>query len=127
MVKIVLGKKLNIERRGMVAKGIEARKVDVYYILESLPDQFQIATYEMVDENDKALEIDGKYYKPISYENNKYFGSVFEAMKGYLKMRQLKPNRDITSLQELHKEMELLKKEAEQLYGLVDKEVKRNK
>jgi hypothetical protein len=126
MVKIVLGCKKGIERKGMVSKGIEARKVNVYYVLESLPDQFQIATYEMVnEETDKTLEIDGKYYKPISYENSKYYGTVFEAIKGYHKMRLLKPDRDITSLQELYKEMEMLKVEAEQMYGLVEKEIKK--
>lgn len=120
MVKIILGEKKNVDRKGMAHKGIEARNITVYYVLESLDIQWQLSTYELVDEStDRTLEIDGKHYKPISYETTKYYSTPFNAINGYLKLRMLKPNKDITSLKELYNEMLELKKEAEKLYGLV--------
>lgn len=120
MVKIILGEKKNVERKGMAHRGVEARKITVYYILESLDNQWGINTYELVDEKkDKTLEIDGKYYKPVAYEDSKYYTNIFNAMDGYMKMRMLKPDKDITSIKELYVEMLSLKKEAERLYGLI--------
>lgn len=120
MIKIVLGAKHGVNRKAMIAKGIEARDVTVYYILQNEDLAFSITTYEKIEEEtDKTLEINGEYYKPIAYESPKYFTTVFNAIEGYVKMRQLKPDKDITSLKELYTELLELKKEAERLYGLI--------
>ena len=120
MVKIILGSKNNVERKGMAHRGVEARKVTVYYILESLDIQWSLATYELVEEEtDRAIEIDGKYYKPIAYETTKYYSDPIDVINRYLKIRLLKPDKEITSLKELYNEMLELKKEAKRLYGLL--------
>ena len=120
MTKIILGTKKNVDRKAMAHKGVDARKITVYYILESLDTQWQLATYELVEEDgDRTIEIDGKYYKPVSYETNKYYSDPIDAINKYIKLRMLKPDKEINSLKELHKEMLMLKEEAKRLYGLI--------
>lgn len=119
MIKIILSVKKDVFRKGMVAKNIPDRKIDIYYILESDSLQFMLGTYEKVEESgDRILEINGEYYKPNTYETTRYFSSIPNAISAYLNMRQKQPDKDITSLKEMYEYLDELKKEAEKLYGM---------
>lgn len=119
MVKIILGVKKNVFRKGMKAKDIPERNIDIYYIITTDSLNFILSTYEKVEEDgDRILEINGEYYKPNTYENPKYYSDIPNAIKGYLTLRQKQPDRDITNVLDLYKYLEELKKESERLYGL---------
>lgn len=119
MIKIILGVKKNVFRKGMAAKNIPDRNIDIYYILESDALNFILSTYEKVEENgDRVLEIDGEYYKPNSYGTTRYYSTIPSAINGYLNERQKQPDKTITSLLDLYKYINDLKVEAEKLYGL---------
>ena len=79
--------------------------------------RFTLGLYEIVEDETK-LEIDGKYYKPLSSFDEKYPQTWESVVNIYIKQLQLNPPKLMTELQSVLDYTKELQIERKRLYGL---------
>lgn len=94
------------------------RKAEIFTIVTSDNYQLILREWEKLEEYDKtALEINGEYYKKygVAETNHKDFGY---AVSKYLESKKFRPDRDITTFEDVEKLYCDLNKEGKELYKL---------
>jgi hypothetical protein len=113
-VKVILGK---TKQQLKMFQSSDKRTIDAYYIVTSDGTQFILGLYEIVEDETK-LEIDGKYYKPLSSFDPKYPSTWVSVIDIYIKQLQLNPPKLMTELQSVLDYTKELQVERKRLYGL---------
>jgi hypothetical protein len=113
-VKVILGK---TKQQMKMYQSSDKRTVEAYYIVTSDGTQFELSLYEIV-ETDTKLEINGKYYKPLSSFTSKYCSTWESVINIYIKQLQLNPPKLMTELKEVLDYTKELQVERKRLYGL---------